>query len=48
MRSCCFVRPPAGLPLPVLTEALPHDQVLDAVRAINPFVLAPNELDTAE
>ena len=32
----------------LLTEALPHDQVLDAVRAINPFVLAPNELDTAE
>jgi predicted nucleic acid-binding protein len=32
----------------LLTEALPHDQVLDNVRAINPFVLAPNELDTAE
>ena len=41
------VRPPAGLPLPA-DRSLPHDHVLDAVRAINPFVLAPNELDTAE
>lgn len=32
----------------LLTEALPHDQVLDAVRCINPFLVAPNELDTAE
>jgi histidinol dehydrogenase len=32
----------------LLTEALPHDQPLDAVRPINPFVLAPNELDTTE
>ena len=32
----------------LLTEALPHGQALDAVHAINPFLVAPNELDTAE
>ncbi len=32
----------------LLTEALPHDQPMDAVRPINPFLVTPNELDTTE
>ena len=32
----------------LLTEALPHDQPLDAVRPVNPFLVTPNELDTTE
>lgn len=32
----------------LLTEALPHDQPLDAVRPINPFLVAPAALDTTE
>lgn len=32
----------------LLTEALPHGEPLDAVRPINPFLVAPSELDTAE
>ena len=32
----------------LLTEALPHDQPMDAVRPINPFLMTPNELDTTE
>ena len=32
----------------LLTQALPHNVPLDAVRPIDPFLVAPSELDTAE
>lgn len=32
----------------LLTEALPHGQQMDAVQTINPFLVAPTELDLAE
>ncbi len=31
----------------LLTDALPHGEEMDAVQIINPFSLAPNELDLA-
>ena len=31
----------------LLTDALPHGEKMDAVQIINPFSLAPNELDLA-
>ena len=38
----------AHAPEAPVTEALPHDQPMDAVRPINPFLVTPNELDTTE